>query len=108
MIHISLTLMIVWLAVFNLLGSMMLMKDKQKAKQGRRRISERRLMWIAALGGAVLMWLTMILIHHKTHRKKFMIGLPVMVLVQFAIFVFMWEQSDLFFFQWKVMQEVFV
>ena len=63
---------IAWVGSFSLIGTIMVMKDKQKARQHRHRIPEKRLMWMGVLGGALLMWLTMILVHHKTHRNKFM------------------------------------
>ncbi len=34
------------------------------------------------VGGALLEFLTMKIIRHKTRHKKFMIGLPVMIIIQ--------------------------
>lgn len=99
--YISVLALIAWIAAFNIIGCIMVMKDKQRARQGRRRIPERRLMWMGALGGAMLMWLTMILIHHKTHRKKFMVGLPIMLAVQIALILLAWENGQYFIFVWS-------
>jgi len=45
--------------------------DKQLAKRGARRISERRLLWFGALLGAPGMWLGMQTFRHKTSKSSF-------------------------------------
>lgn len=50
--------------------------DKLAAGKRRRRIPENFLMLTAVCGGAIPMLITMKLIHHKTKHKKFMVGLP--------------------------------
>ena len=53
--------------------------DKIAAKVGNRRIPERTLFTIAAFGGAVAMYATMVMIRHKTKHKSFMIGIPAII-----------------------------
>lgn len=55
--------------------------DKRRAQKGKWRISEGRLMLLGALGGALMEWITMRLIRHKTTRKKFMVGLPLLAIL---------------------------
>ena len=98
--YISLITLIVWLLIFSLVGAVMMIVDKQRARQGRRRISERKLMTMGILGGAWLMWLTMLLVHHKTHRKKFMIGMPIIVAVQLLLFYITWSNGQFFIYVW--------
>ena len=43
------------------------------------------LLFVALLGGAVGEYITMRLIRHKTRHKKFMITLPVFILLQAAL-----------------------
>ena len=72
-----------WLALISLIGVILTVYDKIAAKKRpRSRIPEKTLLLVAALGGAVPMYLTMLLIRHKTQHKKFMIGLPVIILLQ--------------------------
>lgn len=61
--------------------------DKAAAKRRAWRVPERTLLILAALGGAPAMLLTMLLIRHKTRHLKFMIGLPLLILLQIAIVV---------------------
>ncbi|MFD3445693.1 DUF1294 domain-containing protein [Microbacteriaceae bacterium 4G12] len=67
---------------FYLMGS-----DKQKAKKGKWRISERTLFISAAIGGAFGSWLGMYMFHHKTHKKKFVIGIPLLAVATLAIVI---------------------
>ena len=59
--------------------------DKRCAQKGRRRIPERQLFGAALLGGSAAMYITMRIIRHKTLHKRFMIGLPLIMLLQAAI-----------------------
>jgi len=56
--------------------------DKKHSIKKLNRIPENTLIGIALLGGAIPMYITMKLIRHKTLHKKFMLGLPVIILFQ--------------------------
>ncbi len=56
--------------------------DKSAAKARKRRVPERVLFFFAGIGGALPMLLTMKIINHKTRHKRFMLGLPAIILVQ--------------------------
>ena len=59
--------------------------DKIAAKiLPRHRVPEATLLLLAALGGSLPMYVAMQIIHHKTQHKKFMIGIPVILLLQIA------------------------
>ena len=59
--------------------------DKMAAKSKMWRIPEKVLLILAALGGSVAMYATMKIIRHKTRHNKFMVGIPVIILLQIAI-----------------------
>ncbi len=61
--------------------------DKRCAKKGKRRIPEKQLFGAALLGGSAAMYITMRVIRHKTLHKRFMIGLPLIMLLQAAIVI---------------------
>ena len=65
-------------------GCVMTVYDKYAARHKKRRVPERTLLLTAALGGALLMFIVMQLIRHKTKHPKFMIGLPALFLLQAA------------------------
>ena len=59
---------------------------RKKAKQGSWRISEATLLILAVIGGSIGALLGMKVWHHKTMHKKFKYGLPLILLVQIALF----------------------
>lgn len=63
---------------FSVGGSIMVAVDKYNAIHKLYRISETTLLFFAACGGALLMFFTMKLCHHKTRKPKFMLTLPLL------------------------------
>ena len=74
-----------FLAAMSIIAVIMTVYDKLAAKKGRQRISEKALMTQAFFGGAIGMYITMQLIRHKTKHNKFMVGLPIFIIVHIAI-----------------------
>ena len=62
--------------------------DKIKAKQKIRRIRETSLLVLAVLGGSIGALLGMYVWHHKTMHKKFQYGVPLILIAQIALVVF--------------------
>ncbi len=75
----------VYLIIINLIAIVITAHDKLAAIRQRRRVPEKTLMLISALGGAPAMYLTMLVIRHKTRKPLFMIGIPVIFLLELAI-----------------------
>lgn len=71
-----------YLILINAAGLLSMLVDKQKARKGAWRISERTLMTIAAIGGSLGSFLGMQLFRHKTKHPKFYIGIPVLLAAQ--------------------------
>ena len=63
--------------------------DKYKAKKNKWRISEATLLMIAVIGGSIGAWVGMRLWHHKTMHKKFKYGIPVIIIFQVALAVYL-------------------
>ncbi|HWQ51884.1 MAG TPA: DUF1294 domain-containing protein [Terriglobales bacterium] len=59
--------------------------DKLLAKAGRRRIPEKALFLLAALGGTPGAIAGMRLFHHKTRHRSFTLGLPAILFLQLAL-----------------------
>ncbi len=59
--------------------------DKSASWKRAWRVPERTLLWLAALGGALFMYITMKLIRHKTRHAKYMIPLPVFIVIHAVI-----------------------
>ena len=64
---------------------MLTVSVKVRAKSCNWRVPEDTLLSVALLGGSVGEYITMRLIRHKTRHKKFMVTLPVFILLQAAL-----------------------
>lgn len=79
-------IVLIYLAAISLWSVIVTVHDKIAAKRGRRRIPERTLIALSVFGGSVAMYMTMQMIRHKTKHAKFMIGIPVIIVLQlFAV-----------------------
>ena len=63
--------------------------DKYKAKKNQWRISEATLLTMAAIGGSIGALAGMRLWHHKTMHKKFKYGIPLIIIMQVALAVYL-------------------
>lgn len=63
--------------------------DKLKARRSWWRIPESTLLMLAILGGSIGAWLGMRVWHHKTLHRKFRYGVPVILLLQIALMVYL-------------------
>jgi len=75
---------IIYLAAISIAAVVMTVSDKSRAKRHKRRIAEKTLFVTSILGGSAAMYLTMLAVRHKTKHKRFMIGLPLIMIVQTA------------------------
>ncbi len=88
-----------WLAVINLVTFLTFGLDKRKAKRKERRpetrrVPERTLFLLAAIGGGAGALLGMRAFHHKTLHRSFRWGLPAIFVVQILILLglFLYEK----------------
>jgi len=78
-------ILIGYLTVINIAGFIVCAADKRAAIKHKRRVSERALFVLALLGGALGVWLSMLIFHHKTRKLRFMFLMPVIALVYTAL-----------------------
>lgn len=84
-----LKIFVIYLLTINLITFVMYGIDKLKAKKAKWRIPEATLLWMAVLGGSLGAWAGMQVWHHKTLHKKFKYGVPVIILLQIALAVYL-------------------
>lgn len=82
-------LLFYYLLVINILALILCVYDKYAAKRRLWRISENALITVSILGGSITMLLTMYIIRHKTRHKKFMLGIPVIIILQALCILFL-------------------
>ena len=77
-----------YLVIINLVSAAVCVFDKRRAVRNKWRISEKSLMLLAVLGGGVGMYAAMLAVRHKTRKKKFMIGIPVIIIIETAALIY--------------------
>ena len=80
---------LIYLLIINALAFVLMCIDKQKAKKHAWRIPEAVLLSIAVLGGSIGTMAGMEIFRHKTKHRRFFIGVPIIIVVQLAIAVFL-------------------
>ena len=82
-------LLIAYLSIISLISIIVCIWDKKISKKNRveLRIPEAVLLILSALGGSVAMLTTMLLTRHKTKHVKFMLGIPVIIILQVSLIV---------------------
>ena len=81
-----LTAIKVYLCLISLVSIIVCCYDKIAAKHNpKHRTREATLLLLSALGGSVAMYVTMQIIRHKTKHLKFMIGIPIIIVLQVAL-----------------------
>ena len=82
-------LLVIWIATVSVISLAVTVYDKWAARNStKNRIPEKTLFLLALAGGSAVMYLTMRLIRHKTRHKRFMIGLPMIILVQIGLILY--------------------
>ena len=80
---------IIYLVIINIATFFTFGIDKWKAKRAKWRIREAALLTLAVLGGSIGAWLGMKVWRHKTKHKKFKYGIPIILILQIAIALFL-------------------
>mgnify|MGYP004732687693 FL=1 len=84
------TVLLVWLAVINLVTFAIYGIDKAKSKRGAWRVPEKTLFLLPLLGGSLGALLGMRVFHHKTKHWYFVWGIPLILLAQIALAVWLY------------------
>lgn len=75
---------IIFILLVNGIAIILMKRDKEYAQKGERRISEATFMIVALVGGSLGIYYAMFKYKHKTLHNKFSIGVPAIIVLQFA------------------------
>lgn len=78
-------MILIYLILVNTTGVAMMGIDKSRAKRGAWRIPEKTLFFVSALGGSIGTWAGMYFFHHKTKHWYFVVGMPLILIVQIIL-----------------------
>lgn len=88
LMNLGLKIALVYMLIISIIGFLLMGIDKSKAKRNAWRIPEKKLFMIAFLGGGAGVWLGMRVFHHKTLHLAFRYGVPVIALLEFIGFCY--------------------
>ncbi len=80
-------IILAYVVVINVMSIFATIIDKRKAKKNKWRIQESTLLFLAVLGGSLSMYITMFLVKHKTKKIKFLVGIPIIMVLQIMLFI---------------------
>ena len=75
--------------IINIIAFIVWCLDKYYAKAGKRRVSEKALFLWAIWGGSIGSLIAMHSVRHKTRHWYFVIGIPLILIVQAALTIFL-------------------
>ncbi len=76
----------IYLIIINIIAFLLMGWDKYSAINNQWRISENTLLVVSIIGGSLGSLLGMFIFHHKTKKKRFLIGIPLCILLNIYIF----------------------
>ena len=82
-----LKIFLIYIGILSVLSIIICIYDKlfSKFNKVKLRVPEKVLLILSGLGGSVAMFLCMLLTRHKTKHVKFMLGIPVIMVIQAAL-----------------------
>ncbi|WMJ89575.1 DUF1294 domain-containing protein [Anaerocolumna sp. MB42-C2] len=82
---------IIYFVTINFASFLVMGADKQKAKKNQWRIKEKTLFTLAVIGGSLGSILGMFCFHHKTKHCRFVIGMPIILIIQVILIIFLFS-----------------
>lgn len=87
--HTAALFVTVYVLFINLWVFILCGADKYKAARGKWRVRERTFFLLSALGGSVFMLAGMHLFRHKTKHREFTICIPMMLILQIVLILYL-------------------
>ncbi|MBN1046347.1 MULTISPECIES: DUF1294 domain-containing protein [unclassified Clostridium] len=82
-------IVLIYLLFINFIGFCIMLIDKNRAIHKEWRVPEKTLIGISIIGGSIGMILGMFTFRHKTKHLKFLLGIPVIIIIQFYIVIYL-------------------
>ena len=85
---IQIKYILIYFAIINLIGFLMMWYDKHQAKWGNWRVPEKTLFMITFLGGGIGTLTGMYTFRHKTQKAKFVFGFPTILISEICLIIY--------------------
>lgn len=90
-------IIVIYIVIINIIGFAIMGADKRKAKKNAWRIPEKTLFLVSAIGGSIGTWAGMYAFRHKTKHWYFVVGMPMILIIQIGIIVYLATKFNLSF-----------
>ena len=90
-------ILIIYLIIINISAFIIFGIDKRRAIKKRWRIAESTLFLLALIGGSIGAGAGMYIFHHKTKHLRFVIGIPLIFIVQVILFKLFLSKPDILY-----------
>lgn len=82
MYNLNFKYFLIYILIINLIGFLFMYIDKKRAINHQFRISENTLLLLSILGGSIGSFIGMYKFRHKTKKKKFTVGIPLIFIIE--------------------------
>mgnify|MGYP003448413923 FL=1 len=80
---------LIYLALINIVTFFVYLKDKKAAEKGKDRVKIVTLLSLSFIGGSIGALCGMYILHHKTNKSYFTVGVPLMIVVQILVLFYL-------------------
>ena len=87
---------IIYLIIINIISILITVSDKHAAKTRKQRIPEAALLFLSLIGGGIGMFFTMQIARHKTRKAKFMLGIPLIIVIELIFLLLFVKKYGIF------------
>ena len=80
---------LIYLALINIVTFFVYLKDKKAAEKGKDRVKIVTLLSLSFIGGSIGALCGMYILHHKTNKSYFTVGVPLMIVMQILLLFYL-------------------
>ena len=80
---------LIYLALINIVTFFVYLKDKKAAEKGKDRVKIVTLLSLSFIGGSIGAICGMYILHHKTNKSYFTVGVPLMIVMQILVLFYL-------------------
>ena len=80
---------LIYLALINVVTFFVYLKDKKAAEKGKDRVKIVTLLSLSFIGGSIGALCGMYILHHKTNKSYFTVGVPLMIVMQILVLFYL-------------------
>ena len=80
---------LIYLALINIVTFFVYLKDKKAAEKGKDRVKIVTLLSLSFIGGSIGALCGMYILHHKTNKSYFTVGVPLMIVMQILVLFYL-------------------